>query len=106
MNQDQWDHLELLEKGVLDTQDLGAHQVHLEPPATLKLANLVPQVLLENPEPPGNLVKEAQPVHPDQWDQEEHLAHLEPPDLLDFQLLENLDQQGFQAQWVTEESPA
>lgn len=40
----------------------------------------------------------------DQWDQEVPPVHLEPLDLLDFQPLENLDQQGFRVQWVTEEN--
>lgn len=58
MSQDQWDHLDLLEKGVLVILDLGALQDHLAPLASLRLANLVPQVLLENPESLVHLVKE------------------------------------------------
>lgn len=104
VSQDQWGHLEPLERVVWDILDNKAHQDLPDPLATLAQVNLVPQVALENQVPLVSQVREGQLAQLEQWVPEVHLVHLEHMDLLDFLLLENLDPLASLGQWDQEES--
>ncbi|KAA8583246.1 hypothetical protein FQN60_015792 [Etheostoma spectabile] len=70
-------------------------QVQQDPPdplATLKQVNPAPQVVMENQEALEPLVREVHLVQLEQWVPEVHLVHMEHLVLLEFLLLENLDQ--------------
>lgn len=83
------------------------HQVHKDPPGPLATpiqVNPVPQVAMENQVLLASPVREVALEHLDKWVLEVHPVHLEPLDLLDLLLLENLDQLAFLELWDTEES--
>lgn len=103
VSQDQWDHLDLLERVVLDILDHKAHQDLL---VTLIQVNLAPQVALENQAALVSQVIEVLLVQLDRWVPEVHQEHLEPLGQLGFLLLENLDHLESMGQLDHEESLA